>query len=224
MTILIHAVPERMWYVEKFLLPSLTEQGADDVRIWNDEKHSGNLTACMDAFASMEGDGATWHIQDDVIVCRDFVERCRAFDEDVVYGFCCLNFEDRPEAAGRVYACDAWNSFQCLKIPNAYARECAEWVRSESWREESPHPELPVLWKLNKGDDTFFHEFLACRHGREAIYNAKPNLVNHIDYLIGGSSLSHSWGCLALSHYWEDHELIAELKAKIREFKANTNH
>ena len=222
MTILIHAVPERLWYVENFLVPALKEQGAEDVQIWNDDKHSGNLKACMDCFASMEGDGDTWHIQDDVLVCRDFVDRCKSFDEGVVYGFCCLNFNDRPEAAGRVYAFDAWNSFQCIRIPNAYARECAAWVRSERWRGDSPHPELPILWQLNKGDDTFFHEFMACKHGRETVYNAAPNLVNHIDYLIGGSTLSHSWTCLALSALWDDKELVAELKEKIRVSNFNT--
>ena len=33
MEIMIHAVPERMWYVEEFLIPSLEAQGADRIRV-----------------------------------------------------------------------------------------------------------------------------------------------------------------------------------------------
>ncbi len=36
MTVLIHACPKRMWYVEGFLLPELERQGADEVEVWND--------------------------------------------------------------------------------------------------------------------------------------------------------------------------------------------
>ena len=62
MKILIHAVPERMWYVEEFLIPALRAQGAEKIEIWNDTEHRGNLAACMDAFAAREGDGGTWHL------------------------------------------------------------------------------------------------------------------------------------------------------------------
>ena len=78
MKVLIHACPKRMWYVEGFLLPELKRQGADEVEVWNDTEGKGNLRACMEAFAARgTGDEGTWHIQDDVLLCRDFVERCR---------------------------------------------------------------------------------------------------------------------------------------------------
>ena len=35
MKVLIHACPQRMWYVEEFLAPNLRSQGAE-VEIWND--------------------------------------------------------------------------------------------------------------------------------------------------------------------------------------------
>ena len=133
MKILIHAVPERMWYVNEFLIPALLAQGAVEIEIWNDTEHRGNLDACLDAFASREGDGGTWHLQDDVLPRRDFVTHCRDLDDGIVFGFCCRNFGDRLDAFGQVYAPDAWNSFQCVRIPDAYARECADWVRSMRW-------------------------------------------------------------------------------------------
>lgn len=215
MKILIHAVPRRMWYVEGFLVPMLREQGADDIEIWNDTEKKGNLTACMEAFAARTGDGGTWHLQDDVLPCRRFVERCEELDAGVVYGFCCRNFGDRLDACGRVYVPDAWNSFQCVRIPDAWARECAEWVTSEAWKDESTLPELPILRKVNRGDDTFFHEFMNARHGTETAYNVAPNLVEHIDWLLGGSVLNQWRDYLARAEYWEDYILLAEARAKI---------
>lgn len=215
MKILIHAVPERMWYVNEFLIPVLRAQGAESIEIWNDETHEGNLAACMASFAAREGDGGTWHLQDDVLPCRGFVKRCRELDEGVVFGFCCRNFNDRLDAFGRVYAPDAWNSFQCVRIPDAYARECASWVRSMRWEKESPAPELPILWQVGKGDDTFFHEFLQCCHPTEIVENVKPNLVEHVDWIIGGSTLQ--WrDYIAKAEFWDDEDLIAALRARIK--------
>ena len=212
MKFLIHAVPERLRYVDGYLIPELRRQGAENIEVWCDTEHSGNLAACMASFAAREGDGGTWHLQDDVLPCRDFVERCRELDEGVVYGFCCRLFGDRLDAAGTVYVADAWNSFQCVRIPDGYARECAEWVLAGRWRTESPSVELPALHKLGKGDDTFFHEFMNCRHGREVVENVKPNLVEHVDWLIGGSTLVHWRDWLARSDLWEDRGELEELK------------
>lgn len=216
MKIMIHACPSRMWYVTGFLMPTLREQGADSIEVWNDTEKKGNLAACMDSFAARAGDGGTWHIQDDVLPCRDFVKRCRELDDGVVYGFCCPQFTDNSQATGRVYVYDAWHSFQCVRIPDAFARECAAWVRSERWKSESPNPELHALWKLNKGDDTFFHEFLACWHGREMVTNAAPNLVEHVDWIIGGSVLSPYRELYARAYFWEDEDLIRELKEAVK--------
>ena len=215
MKILIHAVPERMWFVNEFMIPALQAQGAEQIEIWNDTEHRGNLDACLDAFASREGDGGTWHLQDDVLPCRDFVTRCRDLDDGIVFGFCCRNFGDRLDAFGQVYAPDAWNSFQCVRIPDAYARECASWVRSMRWKKESPAPELPILWQLGKGDDTFFHEFLQCCYPAEIVENVKPNLVEHVDWIIGGSTLQ--WrDYIARAEYWDDEDLIAALRERIK--------
>lgn len=215
MEVMIHAVPERMWYVEEFLLPSLQAQGADRVRIWNDTEHRGNLTACMESFAAMDGEGGTWHIQDDVLVARDFVERCRQHDEGVVYGFCNQYFTDDPGQTGRVYMEDAWHSFQVVRIPDAYARECAAWYADGCWR-DCPEDELAVLHAANKGDDSFFRAFLLDRHATETALNLKPNLAEHVDLEIGGSVL-HPWReYLARAYYWDDTALVDELRAALK--------
>lgn len=218
MRFLIHACPKRLWYAEEFLRPALLDQGADpsDVEIWNDAEGRGNLLACMASFAAREGDGGTWHLQDDVLPCRDFVRRCGEYDEGVAFGFACRNFGDRLDACGTVYVADAWNSFQCVRIPDPWARECAAWVMSGDWKTESPCPELPILWELGKGDDTFFHEFMLCRHGRGVAENIAPNLVEHIDWLVGGSSIQHWRDYLARAEFWAEPELVDEVKEQIQ--------
>lgn len=222
MKFLIHACPQRMWYVEDFLLPMLREQGAENIEVWNDTEHVGNLKSCMDSFASRTGDGGTWHLQDDVLPSRDFVKRCAENDDGLVYGFCCRNFNDRIDAYGDVYVADAWNSFQCVRIPDEYARECASWVYSGVWEKESALVELPVLYKLGKGDDTFFHEFMLCRHQYETALNLKPNLVDHIDWLVGGSALQQWRDYIARAEFFEDQDLIEDLAKRIKRYKARS--
>lgn len=214
MRVLIHACPERMWYVDQFLVPSLA--GAD-VRIWNDTARHGCLRSCMEAFASCADGGDTWHIQDDVLLCRDFLARAETFPSGpVVSGFCCAWFGDDPDLTGTVYMEDLWHSFQCIRIPDARARECAEWYSSGSWARESDNVRLAVLAAANKGDDTFFHEFMAVRHGTETAVNARPNLAEHVDLLLGGSVLHPYRDYQARAHWWPDEDLVAALRYELR--------
>lgn len=220
MQILIHAVPSRMWYVENYLIPVLEDQGAESIRIWNDLEHRGNLRACMDAFAAMEGDGGTWHLQDDVLPCRDFVQICRMHDLGVVYGFCCQWFFDDPGQAGFVYPEDAWHSFQCVRIPDEYARACAEWFDSDRWR-ELQDPELELLYEDDRGDDSFFRRWLQETHPAEAVRNMTPNLVEHIDLLIGGSVIPRNqWrDYVARAHSFPDGDLVEQLRRELKNQK-----
>ena len=166
----------------------------------------------MASFRARTGDGGTWHIQDDVLLCRDFVKRCREHDEGVVYGFCCEQFTDDPQQVGRLSVEDAWHSFQCVRIPDAYARECAEWLDGEG-RE---HDDYPLWIRSGKMDDSVFRNFLTNRHGRETVENLKPCLVEHVDWIVGGSVL-HPWrGYLARATWFEDDALVRELKASVR--------
>ena len=212
MKILIHACPQRMWYVQEFLAPALQAQGADDIEIWNDSERRGNLASCMASFAARSGDGGTWHIQDDVLPCRDFVQRCRENDEGVAYGFCNEHFTDDPQQTGTVYVEDAWHSFQCVRIPDAYARACASWLEG-SGRE---HEQYPIWIASGKMDDAVFRSWLIAEHSRETVQNLKPNLVEHVDWLVGGSILSEWRGYLTRAYYWDDEDLVQALRRRIR--------
>ena len=213
MKVLIHAYPKRMWYVEGWLVPELERQGANEIEVWNDTESKGNLRACMESFAARTGDGGTWHIQDDVILCRDFVQRCRAHDDGVVYGFCNEQFTDDPMQTGRVSVEDAWHSFQCVRIPDAYARDCAAWIFEGAGRE---HERYPLWISSGKMDDDVFRSWLVETHGRETVENLKPCLVDHVDFILGGSVL-HPWrGYIARATFWDDEELVRELKASVK--------
>ena len=212
MKVLIHAIPKRMWYVDGFLVPELERQGADEVEIWIDAEGKGNLRACMESFAARTGNGGTWHIQDDVLLCRDFVERCRAHDDGVVWGFCCERFTDDPLQTGRVSVEDAWHSFQCVRIPDAYARDCAAWLEGEG----KTHTEYPLWISSGKMDDAVFCAYLTTQHSRETVVNLKPCLVDHVDWIIGGSAL-HPWrGYLARAEWWQDEDLVYQLKEAVK--------
>lgn len=217
MQILIHACPPRMWYVTDWLVPNLRAQGAapEEIRIWNDAAQHGNLTACMESFAAMPCDGGTWHIQDDVLPCRDFVQRCREHDDGVVYGFCCRHFTDDPDVRGRTDMEAAWHSFQCVRIPNLYARDCAAWYAAGFWR-DCADPEMEILYAQNQGDDTFFRHYLLEKHGMETVLNLAPNLVEHVDFLMGGSEVNKYRGFWARSDFWEDEDLVDEFRAQMK--------
>lgn len=210
---MIHACPKRMWYVEEYLIPSMLAQGIprSHIKVWNDEAKKGCLVSCYEAFASCTGDGATWHIQDDVILCHNFYERCKQYDGGVVYGFCSPYFSDDPQVFGAVYAEDMWNSFQCVRIPDAIAREAVEWCRTvaPTWTFLMP------LVKANKGDDTIFHEFFVTKHGTEMATNAKPCLVDHVDWVIGGSIVNEWRGYIVRAAHWEDEDLVQDLIKQI---------
>lgn len=222
MRFLIHACPQRMWYVEGYLVPSLLAQGADpeSVEIWNDAKGLGNLRSCMASFAARTGDGGTWHIQDDVLLCRDFVKRCGELDQGVVYGFCSPHFRDEPDLSGTVYLPDAWHSFQCIRIPDPLARECAEWFSTDA----PTDPELRDIISIGLFDDFFFSVFMDRRHPQTTVTNAKPCLVEHVDRLIGGSVINEWRGHWVRAHWFADPDLTDKLAAEMEKRETRCHH
>ena len=78
MRILIHAVPQRMWYVQNFMISQLREQGYEGEDIFVDDRKLGNLEACLQSFEQLPDEGGTWHLQDDLLLAKDFVKRAGA--------------------------------------------------------------------------------------------------------------------------------------------------
>ena len=209
---LIHAVPRRMWYVRDYLLPSMKKQGisSDDIRIYVDDKHEGNLVSCLKSFLTCEGEGGTWHLQDDVCICHDFKERTEKFDSGLVCGFSSAMY-DGPGHTGEVDRKDMWFSFPCIRIPNEYARESATWVRDFI----IGNPVYENHWKGGANDDWAFRLWLKEFHRDDKALNINPNLVDHIDKLIGGGTGPRVRDVWVRAQYWEDDEIVQELAQKI---------
>lgn len=209
MKVMIHAMPKRMWYVDKFLVPSMVAQGITPV-IYCDTAGRGNLGACLDSFRNIRGDG-TWHIQDDVIISRRFAELAEANDTGVCNGFCHHVWEDDPTITGSVYPPDLWHSFQCVRIPDDMARDFVKWV------ETAPHDSWSdIQIKRNRGDDYLFREYFCSMHGRETARNIAPNMVDHVDFLIGGSVINEFQDMFHRADLFEDLDLIDELEKNIK--------
>ena len=218
---MIHAYPKRMWYVEQYLIPSMLQQSIEKVNItvYNDSKGEGNLRACLNAFSSVSDDAeGTWHIQDDIIICKDFKERTERFDEGIVCGF--SSYYDKENPAGRVHRDKMWYSFPCIRIPNQYAIESAKWIDEYI----IGNPIYKQFWENGVNDDWAFRIWLKTLHKDEQVLNLAPNLVDHIDYLLGGGSGGPRKvkvpglpvGQVRATH-WTDNDLVAELEEKIKE-------
>ena len=65
-------------------------------------------------------------------------------------------------------------------------------------------------------DDSVFRSWLIETHGRETVHNLKPNLVEHVDWIVGGSILSPWRGYLTRAFYWDDEELVQALRRRVR--------
>lgn len=201
---MIHACPQRMWYVTDYMIPILHQNGIADneIHVWCDTHKRGNLRSFFDSMEyvrdNYDPDDSIWHLQDDVLLCTDFVHRTKDIT-GCAYGFTNDFFNPVTyKNTGVVRIEDAWTSFQCVRIPNRYAGEFLEWYQQNKSN--------LLVWgiaKKNIGDDTLFNFFLQDWHRDDPITNVCPNLVEHVDFLLGGSTLVSERG-MTLSFYWEE--------------------
>ena len=203
---IIHACPERMWYVDDYLVPLLVSQGIDDLDIWCDYPRYGNLESCMRMFSRRPNNNdGTWYLQDDVIVCRDFKKITEENDFGIVCGFTSMKSED----IGSVHYDKMWWSFPCIRIPNDVARECGNWYFSFA----KDYAKYYEWVQMKKCDDNMFRAFLEKYYPYMDIVNLKPNLVDHVDWLIGGSMVNQYRGDAQIrAAYFEDLDLVDKLR------------
>ena len=210
---MIHTYPKRLWYVEQYLIPSMIKQGIpkENIVVYNDSAGDGNLKACMKAFASVDPyDDGVWHLQDDVCICRDFRILTEKLDFGIVCGFS-SNMYDGVGKIGAVKREDMWYSFPCIRIPNEYALDCADWVTKYI----IGNPVYRKYWEKGQNDDWAFRAWLKTFHKDVLAINLAPNLVDHVDYLLGGTSQINNRKKWCRAQYWTDTDLIKELEESI---------
>ena len=209
MHIMIHACLKRNSYVYNELIPSLLAQGIkeEEIHVWMDIGGDGNLKSCLNSFRACGLlPGGTWHLQDDVIIARNFAEIARSHDENIVAcGY--VNDIAGPDvyATGLQPPKKLWYSFPCIHIPNHLASEFSIWFL----REGKNVQEYGHFVSGGKGADYLFWQFLMRKPPEIMVLNMVPNIVDHIDYLIGGSVTNpqrRKPTCRAL--YFEDSDLV----------------
>ena len=222
---MIHCCPSRMWYVKEFLIPSMTSQGIppDCILIYYDYNHLGNLRAFVDScnmalkFSEDKSIDGIWHLQDDVVLSKSFTKitnRQWALDE-IVCGFTCAYDKKPKSGVFRVFDKEMWFSFPCIRIPTTVLREFVKWSNLKLWQSRYFHE-----WVVrNKGDDMIFREWLYNHPNLQNIQvtNLAPNIVNHIDDLIGGTvaNKQRDADMNTRSIFWDEDDVIEDLKNRL---------
>lgn len=208
---MIHTCKTRDWYVEKYLIPSMLKQGIkrSDIIVYLDINEKGCLEACVKSFAltaefNCEG---VWHLQDDVLISSYFKEQTENNDSGIVCGF--ASKYDKEAKPGKQRGIDnIWYSFPCIRIPNMIAEHFSVWFNS--YLQDDKRFEMWIRKKKN--DDLLFRYFLDNYYKNIEALNLAPNLVEHVDWLIGGSIINAHRGEIIRSIYWEEEKLVEDLK------------
>ncbi len=215
---LIHSCEKRKWYVDKYLVPSLLNQGIkrENVLVYNDNAKQGNLRAYMASSEMIQTtESGTWHLQDDIIISKNFRRVTEEFDKGLVCGFCNTYSKDMP--IGIHLTKDMWYSFPCIRIPNHILKEFIEWLKSAPTQNR-----YRAYIEANKFDDSLFRFFMLYRYPDMIIHNLYPNLVDNIDYLLGGSIINYQRDSNPNSLYFVEPELIEDLQRKLQYTSVHT--
>lgn len=214
---LIHAVPKREWYVKEFLIPSMHNQGItnDDIIVYMDSNHDGNLKSFIKSCTGLKYD--CWHLQDDVVLSSKFKEETQKYYADVVNGFCNIYSKENPP--GYCFPGNMWYSFPCIFIKKDILNNFLAWLDEDARLDETL-----VGWiKANKYDDSLFRHFMIHEYPITRVYNMAPNIVNHVDYLLGGSltNSSRKGDKDVSSIYWEEQQLLEDLITEVDKIRFN---
>lgn len=216
---MIHACNERMWYVDDYLITSMMEQGIDrkDIILWQDKESKGNLESFMQSMKWIGEHenylGGIWHLQDDVVISKDFKRITDKNNYGIVCGFCNDKFDGGSvNIIGLTTHQTSWFSFQCIRIPNIFAYECAKWY----YETVIPQDLYPEWRKEGKNDDKMWKLFLQDNHPNVMSNNLYGNLVDHIDFLLGGSLINlHRKHEQRRAYMFDDKDAVENLKRKL---------
>lgn len=217
MKFVIHTCPDRAWYVNDFLVPSMLKQNIPekDIIVHNDTEHMGTLKFYLKSFSELPKDSyGTWHLQDDVVLSKHFSELAEEYDDGVVNGFCSRYCKGK--GPGIVKPDKMWYSFPCMRIPNQLVHEFLHWFHSRASKESK----WQHMIEANKFIDAFFMYFLQEKYPDLRMRNVSPNLVDHIDYMLGGSTINSAKETLdRRASFWNEEDVIIGLERRLKEYK-----
>lgn len=188
MDILIHASNTRMHYIYGFLIPRLL---STKLRVYIDREEAGNIEAYIRSYKKLPEDGDTWHLEDDVLPDKRFLQWAEELKD--FKGIVC-GFGTSPAS---------FYSFPCIRIPNAYIKDFLEWLTHNN--DEC----IKARMEIGKGIDFIFHKYWLSHQIPIKYHN--PCIVEHVDYLLGGSLINMRDKPLK-AYRFDDTESMADLK------------
>ena len=237
--ILIHTCESRSWYVYDHLIPALLQQGIEPPRLHVYlDRNTTNLNAFLSSLRESTEihTAATWHLQDDVLPSSTFATTIEKIDEEysphiVIAGF--ASFYCKASPPGFVPARELWYSFPCIRISNALISDFLSWYETDFKNDGNTSHQSWI--KKEKFDDSIFKVYIETREKQEkeekeienilhgtpwednevSFYNYAPNLVNHVDYLLGGSIVNKARRKNSTSIYWDEKEYLKEWEEKV---------
>lgn len=213
MNYLIHTCSQRRWYVDEFLVPSMKEQGIEDdeIAIYTDEKGEGQLRSFINSYELVKGKD-TWHLQDDIIISKNFKQMAEEHNNGIVCGFC-NGFSNGYPGYANVWV--MWYSMPCIRLPDYIFKGLVGWMNDPAIQRR-----YKCYFDANKHDDVFLEMYLKEFYSNMRVWNLAPNMVNHIDHLIGGSLINQDRSKpieFIMSKYWDEPELLEDIENKLKE-------
>ena len=213
MKYIIHTCNKRIWYVEEFLIPSMKDQGLPeaDILVHMDDNYRGCLFATLDSFLKCGRKKiSAWHLQDDVAISRDFAEKTAKYDSGIVCGFW-HRHTNEPDLKAETTGEDMRYSFPCIRIPWEVCRDFVEWFYGDA----SKRDEYQRWIGAKKFVDSFFRDYIRGKCPDIPVQNLIPSIVEHVDWLIGGSTINKWRSGICRADYWEDESIIEGLREQL---------
>ena len=220
MKYIIHSCNKRLWYVKDYLVKHLVKQGINpnDIVIYNDDNNEGNLTSwiksCKFVVDNLDIKDGCWHLQDDVFLCKNFKDITMDIAKNkIICGYvnkssyknnCIVNTNYIASKEGVV------DSFQCIYIPNYILKDFIKWFEENIVSGKK----FQKQYKENKYDDYLFKQFIKHTQGVIAI-NINPSLVEHIDYVLGGSIVNENRTITNVAQEFNNYDELEKLKIEI---------
>lgn len=220
MNYMIHTHYKRENYVYNYLIPSMVNQGIERENIYVilDDEDVGNLKSflySLKMILELKLEKGVWHLQDDVIISKDFKKKSKMYAKKdvIVNGFVSSNYnKSKLKLTGKQNVKDMWLSMPCIYIPNRLIKEFLSWIDRVKSEDRC---EYKRRYKSNRHDDFFLYMFMQEMKSKEYCYNLKPNLVDHIDYLIG-NSINKPRTKQVRGYYYKDLDLVEELERRLK--------